>query len=44
MLISKIRQYSWVVVGLIALSLILFLVQDATNSNTGIFKIGRAHV
>lgn len=42
MLISKIRQYSWVVVGLIALSLILFLVQDATNSNTGIFNKNKA--
>lgn len=38
MLISKIRQYSWVAVGLIALCLVAFLVQDATNSNTSIFN------
>jgi len=42
MLISKIRKYSWVVVGLITLSLVLFLVQDATNSNTGIFNKNKA--
>ncbi len=42
MLISKIRKYSWLVVGLIALSLIVFLVQDATNSNTGIFNRNKA--
>lgn len=38
MLISKIRQYSWLAVGLIALCLVGFLVQDATNSNTSIFN------
>ncbi len=38
MLISKIRKYSWVAVGAIALCLIGFLVQDATQSNTGIFN------
>jgi len=37
MLISKIRKYSWFVVALIALALIGFLVQDMTNSNTGVF-------
>ncbi len=37
MLISKIRKYSWLVVALIALALIGFLVQDMTNSNTGVF-------
>jgi peptidyl-prolyl cis-trans isomerase D len=42
MLISKIRKYSWVVVGLIALSLVMFLLQDATNSNTGIFSQNKA--
>ena len=42
MLISKIRKYSWVVVGLIALSLVMFLLQDATNSNTGIFNKNKA--
>ncbi len=42
MLISKIRQYSWLAVGLITLCLIGFLVQDATNSNTGIFNNNRA--
>lgn len=42
MLISKIRQYSWLAVGLIALCLIGFLVQDATNSNTGIFNKNQA--
>ena len=38
MLISKIRKYSWVVVGAIALALVAFLFQDATNSNTGMFN------
>ena len=38
MLISKIRKYSWVVVGFIALALVAFLLQDATNSNTGMFN------
>ncbi|MFI5171590.1 MAG: peptidylprolyl isomerase [Chitinophagales bacterium] len=38
MLISKIRKYSWVAVALISLCLIGFLVQDATNSNTGMFS------
>ncbi|HMX04303.1 MAG TPA: SurA N-terminal domain-containing protein, partial [Chitinophagales bacterium] len=42
MLISKIRQYSWLAVGLIALCLIGFLVQDATNSNTGMFRGNKA--
>ena len=42
MLISKIRQYSWVAVGLIALCLVAFLVQDATNSNTSIFNKNKA--
>lgn len=42
MLISKIRQYSWVAVGLIALCLVAFLVQDATNSNTSIFNQNKA--
>lgn len=42
MLISKIRKYSWLVVGAITLSLILFLVQDATNSNTGLFNKNKA--
>jgi len=42
MLISKIRQYSWLAVGLITLCLIGFLVQDATNSNTGIFNRNKA--
>lgn len=42
MLISKIRQYSWLAVGLIALCLIGFLVQDATNSNTGMFNGNKA--
>jgi peptidyl-prolyl cis-trans isomerase D len=42
MLISKIRKYSWVVVGLIALSLVMFLVQDVTNSDTSIFSKNQA--
>lgn len=41
MLISKIRKYSWVAVGLITLCLIGFLLQDATNSNTGMFNKNR---
>ncbi len=42
MIISKIRKYSWVAVGLITLSLIFFLVQAATNSSTGIFNSNKA--
>ncbi|MEZ5014390.1 MAG: peptidylprolyl isomerase [Chitinophagales bacterium] len=42
MLISKIRKYSWFAVGAIALCLIAFLVQDATNSNTGLFSKNKA--
>lgn len=35
MLISKIRKYSWLVVGLIAISLIAFLFQSISKSQTG---------
>lgn len=35
MLISKIRKYSWLVVGLIAISLIGFLFQSISKSQTG---------
>lgn len=42
MLISKIRKYSWLAVGAIAVCLIGFLVQDATRSDFGIFAKNKA--